>query len=312
MNERKANPERRAAGSFDDVRTGRGKLTQWLVHRAALQAPPDLSERLEEEWRADLATRPSSGSRLQFALGCCWATLMIAREHRPASIPVAGAVMMPKGTFGFGHDESGLFARRSFTFFLVAGLHIVLFYALMTGLAFRIIKEIPTSFQARMLQKPQAHPLPTLPPPGLQRSRIEIPPTEFPPMEPPVESGDIVAKAPEVPTSRMEAQPAEPSHVAVRVAGGPGSGFPSTDDYYPARAKRMEEQGVSTVRVCVGPDGRLTAVPTIAQSSGSPRIDDGALRLATAGSGHYRASTEDGRSVIACYAFRVRFALRTG
>jgi TonB family protein len=98
----------------------------------------------------------------------------------------------------------------------------------------------------------------------------------------------------------------------IRVQGGPGSGFPNTDDYYPSIAKRLEEQGVTTVGVCVGADGRLTSVPTIAQTSGSSRLDDGALLLAKAGSGHYRAATEDGRPVNSCYSFRVRFALRAG
>lgn len=47
-----------------------------------------------------------------------------------------------------------------------------------------------------------------------------------------------------------------PPHEVIRVPGGPGSGFPNTDDYYPSIAKRMEEQGVTTVRVCVGATGR--------------------------------------------------------
>jgi TonB family protein len=98
----------------------------------------------------------------------------------------------------------------------------------------------------------------------------------------------------------------------IRVQGGPGIGFPNTDDYYPSIAKRMEEQGVTTVRVCVGVNGRLISDPTIAQTSGSLRLDDGALLLAKAGSGHYRAATEDGRAVNSCYSYRVRFALRAG
>jgi TonB family protein len=97
-----------------------------------------------------------------------------------------------------------------------------------------------------------------------------------------------------------------------RVQGGPGSEFPTTDDYYPSIAKRLEEQGATTVRVCVGANGRLSSDPTVAQTSGSPRLDEGALLLAKAGSGHYRPSTEDGRAVNACYSFRVRFALRAG
>jgi TonB family protein len=311
MSERNVNPMPRAAASSDGLRAWPEALSHGLIHHAARRAPPDLSERLEEEWRADLAVRPSASSRLRFALGCCWATRVIARERGPASIPVASAAMGPKVTLGFARDESGIFARRSITFFLVAGLHIALFYGLMTGLAFRIIKVMPTSFQTRILQPPQARTLPPLPPPPLTKSRIEIPPPYFPPTEGPIENGDIIAGSPNVLLDRLDTPPVIPAHDVIRIQGGPGSGFPNTDDYYPSIAKRMEEQGVTTVRVCVAANGRLTSDPAIAQTSGSPRLDDGALLLAKAGSGHYRAATEDGRAVNSCYAFRVRFALRT-
>jgi protein TonB len=312
MIKRNVNPVPRAAASSDTLQAWPEALTHWLIHHAARRAPPDLSERLEEEWRADLAVRSSASSRLGFALGCCWATSVIVREHGPASIPVASAAMGPKVTLGDVRDESGIFARRSITFFLVAGLHIALFYGLMTGLAFRIIKEIPISFQTPLLQPPQKRALPPLAPPQLTKSRIEIPPPYFPPTEDPIENEDIIAAPPNILTSRLETPPPTPPHEVIRMQGGPGSGFPNTDDYYPSIAKRMEEQGVTTVRVCVGTNGRLTSDPTIAQTSGSPRLDDGALLLAKAGSGHYRSATEDGRAVNSCYSYRVRFALRAG
>jgi TonB family protein len=71
----------------------------------------------------------------------------------------------------------------------------------------------------------------------------------------------------------------------------------------------MAETGAATVHVCVDTRGRLTADPTLTRSSGSRRIDDGALNLAKAGSGHYRPSTEDGQPVSACYPYRIRFEL---
>ena len=40
------------------------------------------------------------------------------------------------------------------------------------------------------------------------------------------------------------------------------------------------------------------------------RLNEGALRLAKAGSGHYGATIEDGRPVNSCYPFRIRFDLR--
>jgi hypothetical protein len=81
---------------------------------------------------------------------------------------------------GFGGP---VFSEFAFAILAWVLLHIALFYGLMTGLAFRIIKEIPTSFQARLLQPPQAHPMPPLPPPPLTKSRIEIPIPYLPPTE---------------------------------------------------------------------------------------------------------------------------------
>jgi TonB family protein len=88
------------------------------------------------------------------------------------------------------------------------------------------------------------------------------------------------------------------------------AGFPNSADYYPQVAKLMEERGAVTVSVCVDTNGRLTASPTVVQTSGSSRLDGGALSLAKAGSGRYRPTTEDGRAVNSCYPFRVRFELR--
>jgi TonB family protein len=101
----------------------------------------------------------------------------------------------------------------------------------------------------------------------------------------------------------------EPNSVS-RVEGGPGIGFPSTRDFYPDASIRREEQGVATVRTCVDATGRLISEPTMIQSAGFRRLDEAAVRLATAGSGRYRASTEDGKPVESCYPLRIRFKLQ--
>jgi outer membrane biosynthesis protein TonB len=71
----------------------------------------------------------------------------------------------------------------------------------------------------------------------------------------------------------------------------------------------MGESGVTAVQVCTDDQGRLTTNPRIAQTSGSTRLDAGALALAKAGSGHYRSTAEDGRPVPSCFPFAVRFTL---
>jgi len=114
----------------------------------------------------------------------------------------------------------------------------------------------------------------------------------------------------EVVARSKEPGPPEVKEAVSRVLGGPGKGFPNSDDYYPAAARRLSEQGSATVQVCVDKEGRLTANPTVTQSSGSARLDGGALKLAKAGSGHYRPTTENGLAVSSCYGYRIKFDLR--
>jgi TonB family protein len=104
--------------------------------------------------------------------------------------------------------------------------------------------------------------------------------------------------------------PETPTQIVQRLAGGPGAGFPETADFYPSASIRLGEEGISAVRVCVDQRGRLTSEPTTVNGSGSARLDEAALKLARAGSGHYRATTEDGQPVNSCYAFGVRFQLK--
>src|SRR5262249_45378724 len=105
-------------------------------------------------------------------------------------------------------------------------------------------------------------------------------------------------------------EPAGEAPKLVRVTGGPGAGFPNPDDYYPSIAILQGWQGLASVQVCVNEQGRLTQVPSLIESSGRGPLDEGALRLAKAASGHYRPTTENGRPISACYPIRVRFHLK--
>ena len=307
MNQRDTKPEPPVPMSSKASSTGVEGLTHWLIHRAARNAPAPLAERLEEEWLADLSSRPSALSRLRFALGCCWAIRVIAHEHRASGIALAPHAVGFKFAVPYLRGDSSLFSRRSMTLVLVVALHIAVFYGLMTS-HFNIRKLIPSPFVTRVLQEPQPQ-LPPPPPPTSTHGRVEVVVPEFPYAGEPNETEDVI---PSTVSNPPDPPPSIAPHVVNRMLGGPGSGFPNTDDFYPSAAKRTEEQGIATVRVCVDANGRLTSDPTTVQSSGSARLDQGALQLARAGSGHYRASTEDGRPVNSCYAFRVRFQLRNG
>ena len=63
------------------------------------------------------------------------------------------------------------------------------------------------------------------------------------------------------------------------------------------------------MHVCVGPNGKLTRRPTIAKTSGSARLDDGAIKLAKAGSGRYSPGTRGRQADPGLFNFRIRFQM---
>jgi protein TonB len=192
------------------------------------------------------------------------------------------------------HDSS-FFPRRTTAFLLIVGLHALLIYGFATGLAHRMIEVIPQPLHIGFLPelRTRNEPPPLPPPPKFSPPRVEVPKPEIP-FDVPRDT-DTIREVTTQPEEHLLPPPTPPK-VVNRVLGGPGKGFPNTDDYYPSIARRMGEKGTAIVQVCVDDKGRLTADPTVAQSSGSASIDAGALKLATA--------------VNSCYVFRMKFELR--
>lgn len=282
-------------------------LGQRLVRHAARRAPESLSQRLEEEWLADWEARHSAMSRLRFAIGCCWATQVIVLEFRPSGAAVPSPAVAGKLANALSQHDAGYFSHRSGTLFIVLSLHALLFYGLITTVSHIHVSAVDP-LQNQQLKEPLPERLPIpVPQPRLSDVTLQIPPLDpriLREPDPPIESKTI-------PDPRPPSIPPSPPQAVKQVLGGPGAGFPNPDDFYPPQSRRLDEQGTGTVQVCVDASGRLTADPTMAQGTGSPRLDDGALKLARAGSGHYRATTENGRPVNSCYAFRVRFQLKS-
>jgi protein TonB len=83
----------------------------------------------------------------------------------------------------------------------------------------------------------------------------------------------------------------------------------SPDDYYPQASITLQEEGVATVRICVGPTGRLEGRPTIERSSGSRRLDNAALQWAREAL-TFTPATLNGAPVSDCKGFRVNFNLK--
>jgi len=291
------------------------RLARLLIRQAARAAPSTLSERLEEEWLADLIDRPSALSRLRFGLGCCWASRVIAAdwigvaEASPAAV-AGSSLLTPRSA-----PTPSLRSRRGGVLVVLVGLHIVLIYALSHGLGSvrSPVVPPPPDMDARIdtIERHPVDPPPLPTPPIALTPRTLMDPTTDIPLDPIVAPEDNLSAAP-------APAPAAPSTSAVRsstapvdrVRGGPGRGFPHAEDFYPPGAIRLGEAGTVIVQVCVDATGHLTAEPAVVESSGAARLDAAALKLAQAGSGRYRPTLENGQPVASCYPFRVTFSLR--
>jgi TonB family protein len=293
-----------------NLRSAAHGITQWLIHRAACAAPESLAARLEEEWLADLAARSSAISRLRFAIGCCWATQVITYQHQ-LPVPASGSVAAGKSMDAYAGQNFGFLSPRSRTFFLVASLHALLLYGLMTALSHTRGTATPDPLQNREVKIPIAHaPRVQVPIPQLNRVPIEVQKLDADLKYASDTDSSVTTRLVDQPQPQPITDIQPQPRAVTRVQGGPGAGFPRPDDFYPELARRLEEQGMVTVQVCVDAKGRLSSDPTTLQSGGSPRLDEGALKLARAGSGHYRATQEDGRPVDSCYPLRIRFQLK--
>jgi len=283
------------------------RLTHVLVIAAARCAPDSLGARLEEEWLADLSMRTGSLARLRLALGCCWAARSINRELCPLAATATTAAVSSGTHASASTPRWQAWPNRSIALLVLVAVHVAILYALATAFVQRAAPLPPTtqaSVAAEVRQTevmPQIagprfwHPTTTEREPLIKLDPIAEPEDE--PRTPPQQSG-------------ANGTQAAPATLVDRVAGGPGPGFPTSDAFYPASARRLGEQGAVTLSVCVDAAGQLTSLPAVAQSSGSSRLDGGAIRLAHAGSGRYRPTTVNGRAIASCYPLRVRFELK--
>ena len=168
-------------------------------------------------------------------------------------------------------------------------LHLILGWALLNGLAQRLVEVIKEPLQTKIIEevkKVEPPPPENLPPPP----KFAPPPPSFvPPPEvnvnpPPTPAPTITTTtvapppAPAVfiqPAPTPAAPPAPPAPAAPRVAAKPaianvGACAPKNEDYPPA-AQRAEATGTTVIRFAVGTDGRLAGAPQIVRSAGATR-----------------------------------------
>ncbi len=199
--------------------------------------------------------------------------------------------------------DSAVVRKRLIVLFAVVALKAIVIYGFVSGLATAGKELIVTILKTSIINTEKPKELP--PPPPI--AKLNGPPPisvvgpdiniNIAPPPPPVTVTKVAPKAIYVPPPALPIIPAQVAYA------------PSTDDYYPAQARRNNEEGRAIVHVCVNETGRV-ATADIATPSGHALLDDAALRLAK--TYRFKPATQGGKPVQWCTGLPVKFVLTGG
>ena len=207
------------------------------------------------------------------------------------------------------HDSS-FFSRRVLVFIIACAVQVLGFIALTLGLANKVLHLAPQPIQTSIVQQAQKHVAPPPPPPPkMARPPVVVPPPEVSINVPVETNSTAITNVTDKKVAPPPPRPA-PRRVVYTSAELDMRDSPSTDDYYPPVSRRLDEQGTTIVRACPGPNGRVEGQPTVIKGSGSSRLDEAAVKWASAA--RFKPATADGRPIRQCVEFRVVFQLTGG
>ncbi|WP_114228861.1 MULTISPECIES: TonB family protein [Sphingomonas] len=212
--------------------------------------------------------------------------------------------------------------NRTVAIVIVGLLHVLIGYALITGLAYNVIKkaaedlktfdvedkpppppEEPPPPEQKQVETP---PPPVVSPPPLVRSNVVTPVIQTAPVAPPVVITPTARPAPPAPP----APPPPPRVNQQAIAKGSIIGLFNDDDY-PQDAIRNEQQGTTAVALTIGTDGRVSGC-SVTSSSGSASLDSAACRIIRARARFTPAKDQNGNSIEGSYSQRISWRLPAG
>lgn len=181
--------------------------------------------------------------------------------------------------------------RRMTGIVIVGVLHVALIYALVTGLARKVVEVIIPPLETKIIEEVKPPPVDKPPPPPPPKLAAPPPPFIPPPevrVEAPPQAQTITAVSTTRPASEAPIpRPAGPSRTAAVVEA---SSCAKPD--YPPASLRAQETGIVVLSFLIGVDG-LVHDSKVERSSGYRRLDEAARR--GLGLCKFRPATVDGK-----------------
>lgn len=210
------------------------------------------------------------------------------------------------------YADQEMSGNRIASFVVVALLHVLVGYALVTGLAYEAVQQVVKKVTTVDIKKDEpkkepppppkkaAAPPPIVAPPPKINVNVTPPPVQTV-VTPPPAAPVVPIIAPPAPVPAPRVQPKQPTP-----KGNPAN-WATTNDY-PTRALREEREGTTSFRVTVGPDGRVTGC-SVTSSSGSPDLDDATCANVTRRARFNPATDGEGQPTSGSYSNRVRWVI---
>jgi len=171
----------------------------------------------------------------------------------------------------YAHPQSS--SRPVIALVAVGIFHVVLIYALIHGLARKIVEVVRAPLETKIIEEIKRPP-PEQPPPPPPPPKLATPPPPFIP--PPEVQIQVPVQLPPTITAVVPTPPAVPipPPAAPAVIGTPARAN-CEKPLYPAASRRAGESGVVRLNVLINADGRILE-SKLARTSGSRRLDDAA------------------------------------
>jgi protein TonB len=212
------------------------------------------------------------------------------------------------------YADQQLSGNRLTAIIIVALIHIVVGYALVSGLAYSAAQKIMKKVTTVDIKQEEEPPPPPPPPP----KDAPPPPIVAPP--PPVNVAPV--SAPVIETVSVAPPPAPPALCWLRLrlwhrrrrfqpVGAAPKGNPAnwvTPEDYPSRPLREGVQGTTGFRLTVAPDGRVSGCE-ITASSGNAELDAATCKYATSRARFAPAKDGEGQPTTGVYANRVKWVI---
>ncbi|QZP08565.1 energy transducer TonB [Caenibius sp. WL] len=206
-------------------------------------------------------------------------------------------------------------SNRVIALVVVALLHVLLGYGLVTGLAFEAVKKVAQ--RVTTIDIEEEKPKEELPPPPPPKEAppppivAPPPPINISPAPPPISTVTHAPPPPPIviPTAAPPPPPPPPPRVAPKAPqprNSPGSW--ATPDDYPTKAMREDRAGTTRFSVTVDAEGKVTSCQ-VTGSSGHSDLDDATCKLVTRRARFKPATDGEGNPTTGSYSNAVRWQI---